>query len=151
MIKIIAGIAIDSTGNETRVYRPSDGAIEVAPKLESLWVAQGVATYIDETEGETAPDDIIEETDGETDDGEAETVESDEDIDEVEAVDEDVAGDDLDDEIEPVDYSSLSSAELKQECDERGISYGKKASRTALIALLEESDEQPVIEVVEAE
>jgi hypothetical protein len=62
---------------------------------------------------------------------------------------EDPDGDDLNDEEgeepedgEEEDYSRLSLAELKEECEDRGIDVPKKAKAPALIALLEASDEE---------
>ena len=52
---------------------------------------------------------------------------------------------------ETVDYLTLTAAELRGLCDERGIPYKKNAGVKALAALLEADDEKPLPELLAAD
>ena len=50
-----------------------------------------------------------------------------------------------------VDYLTLSAAQLRELCDERGIAYKKNAGVKTLAALLNEDDNRPLPELTAAD
>ena len=127
MIRIIAGAAFVDDGPKRRVLTPDDGPVSLSDALETRFVKLGVAKYVDDTEAPAAP----------------KVDKSEKPADVVEDSDDPMDDDD--------GYGSMTIDELRAECDERGIGYGKRANSAQLIRLLEADDEPPAIDALGAE
>lgn len=125
MIRILAGEGIYSDGRNRRVITPDDGPVRLPRHVEQKWVDQGVAAYVDEPSEEpiAAPE---------------------------EELDED-AEDYYGDEGEAPDYEDMTIAELRAECEARGIGVRKRERKDELVARLRADDEPPAFDALEAE
>ncbi len=143
-IRVIAGTIAYKDGRRQRMATCHDGVIVLPPELEARFVKRGVAEYAEEVE-QMAADEVTEDAATEAPD---EVTEEEADTSEEEQGEQDGKAVPFDDGI---DYNEMSVSELKAECDARGLAYKPKASKTALVAILEEDDKVPELEAMEVE
>lgn len=147
MIEIIHGSAFYSDGILGRTITVGDPPVSLDPEVEARWVAEGFARYVSEPEEQTCAEDAVEDeqpTDPPADDGGEEPL----------ADGEEDGGEDEDEEDdgeEPIDYSTLKVAELKELAKERNIPIPARAKQAEIVELLTKSDAPPVIEAQEVD
>lgn len=125
-IQVIAGVAIFNDGKHCQTITRNDGPVTLPAEKERMFVAQGVAEYVDAYQ---LPAEVA-------------------DVDPVEIVEE--VQTDATDET-PSTYETMSLNALKKECKARGLSFKSRASRGELIELLNADDEPPAIDALGVE
>lgn len=123
-------IVVNDGAHGSRVIRPADGSVRLSKKLEARFVQLGAARYVD-ANGKVDDGNSADETPDAPSAGNAPKLLSDDDP--------------VDDKNDAI-YSGMTVDELRAECDERGITYHKRAGKNTLIGLLEADDEPPAIE-----